>query len=177
MPPKRFLKLPITVQWPETDDENATKILRRLSTRLQLIRKKRSKSESAQPEAGQCSAERKNFSIGLNEVIRDLEKRRLQVALFDHDVVKPSGIAFQIGALAASTGVHTARLNSLNAELSAVLNYHSVSAVGIRQGEDELVALLKQHTSHVLLQKNEHVDTFIPKGTVKSNRLKRQSKT
>ncbi|KRY88470.1 hypothetical protein T4D_5260 [Trichinella pseudospiralis] len=176
MPPKRFLKLPITVQWPEIDDENATEIIRRLSARLKLIRKKRKNSESAQLEARECSAERKNFSIGLNEVIRDLEKRRLQVAVFDHDVVKPSGIAFQIGALAASTGVHTARLNNLSADLSAALNYHSVSAVGIRQGEDELVAFLKQHTSHVLLQKKEQVDTFIPKGTVKSNKLKTQSK-
>lgn len=107
---KPVLKPPFTIEWPETPKAATDSIVFALNSRLESLKffrpkfaeNSRNRAKSERIEADSKSSDfnwndsqiKGQLALGLNEVLRALEQKKLRVAIFDSNHLKPKTMSY-----------------------------------------------------------------------------------
>lgn len=152
---KPVLKPQFTIHWPDTPKVSTDLILSHLRDRLESLKfyrpkaakksppRKRAKleedqhgerSESATNDSNWNNAQIKSqLALGLNQVLRALERKQLRVVIVDSDYLKPKTLSYFMGLAAKDSGAIVGSLKALSESLAKTMKLKAVRTFGIRK--------------------------------------------
>jgi len=148
---KPILKPPFTIQWPETPKSSTDSIVFGLRSRLESLQffrpkiaensslRKRPKIEGGSKSAAVCDSKwndsriKSQLALGLNEVLRALEQKKLRVAIFDSDHLKPKTMSYFTGLAAKDSDAVVGTLKGFSELLAKTMRIKAVRSFGIRK--------------------------------------------
>lgn len=186
--------------------------LRRKSTKKPKISKRKSSTDETKQAEENSTIERKTqiesdkteinktpesknfkpyFVFGMAQVLRELERKTLSVAIFDRNILKAPPIAFQIGTLCVNSGPFCSCLDDLSKNLCSILGIRSTMAVGIKSSNDNLEIenlqeMIKKHLNNVIMKnsddenvskKSQYVSPTVVLPDVKRKKARKTKKT